>query len=114
QQDSTTDYSSSTTSLAVNPDFSIGASFRLIPNHFSLYAGLGLTLFSFRELTVQGESAGVAVPKTTTRTVDLPSARFASGLTLNFTEAVAMDLMTISSGISADNTKFTLFFTVKR
>jgi hypothetical protein len=115
QEDQTAQLSSSSyTSLTIKPDFSIGGSVHLIPDHFSIHAGLGLVLFSFREVTTESETAGTADPKETTRTIDMPSARFASGITLNFTKAVAMDLMTVSSGLSLDNTKFTLLFTVKR
>jgi hypothetical protein len=108
-----TAYTSSITGFSISPDFSIGASFHLIPDHFSLHAGLGLMLFSYREISTETEIAGTADPKKTEKTMELPSARFAAGLTLNFTEAVAMDLMAITSGISVDATKFTLLLTVK-
>jgi hypothetical protein len=107
------EYDYSITELQLTPDFSVGASFHLIPDHFSLHAGLGLMLFSYQEVTTEAEIAGTAQPKTINKTMNLPSARFAAGLTLNFTETVAMDLMAITSGISIDATKFTLLLTVK-
>jgi hypothetical protein len=108
-----TEYIASVTGMTIRPDFSIGASFHLIPDHFSLHAGLGLMLFSYQENTTEYEIGGTAIPKVTNKIMELPSARFAAGLTLNFTEAVAMDLMAITSGISIDATKFTLLLTVK-
>jgi hypothetical protein len=106
------DYSASITNFSVEPDFSIGASFHLIPDHFSLHAGLGLMLFSFQKTTTEN-SINNADSEETQKTMTLPSARFAAGLTFNFTETVAMDLMAITSGISVDATKFTLLLTVK-
>jgi hypothetical protein len=106
------EHSSSITSFTITPDFSIGASFHLIPDHFSLHAGLGFTLFSFKEVKTERDTGGTTTEETT-KTMNLPSARFAAGLTLNLTEAVAMDLMAITSGISVDATKFTLLLTVK-
>jgi hypothetical protein len=113
QDDGTVEHSASITGFTVTPDFSIGASFHLIPDHFSLHAGLGLKLFSYQEITTEAEIGGTALPKATKKTMDLPSARFAAGLTLNFTEAVAMDLMAVTSGITIDATKFTMLLTVK-
>jgi hypothetical protein len=107
------EYLSSITGFSITPDFSLGASFHLIPDHFSLHAGLGLMLFSYQEVTTEGEISGASTGKVTTKTMNLPSARFAAGLTLNLTESVAMDLMAITSGISTDATKFTLLLTVK-
>jgi hypothetical protein len=97
----------------ITPDFSIGVSFHLIPDHFSLHAGLGLKLFSYREVKTNGTIAGVALPEVTNKAMELPSARFAAGITLNLTEAVAMDLMAVTSGISVDATTVTLLLTVK-
>jgi hypothetical protein len=114
QEDSAgTEYDASIRGLTITPDFSVGASFHLIPDHFSLHAGLGLMLFSYQEITTELEAGGAAIPKVTNKTMELPSARFAVGLTLNFTETVAMDLMAVTSGISVDATKFTLLLTVK-
>jgi hypothetical protein len=108
------EYKYSITGYTITPDFSIGASFHLIPDHFSLHAGLGLMLFSYQERVTEEEINGVDQPKETSKTMGLPSARFAAGLTLNFTETVAMDLMAITSGVpSIDATKFTLLLTVK-
>ncbi|MDR3249107.1 MAG: hypothetical protein LBT39_10020, partial [Treponema sp.] len=111
---SVNEYESTITSFTVTPDFSLGASFHLIPDHFSLHAGLGLTLFSYREVLTKTDVNGTSSPEVTTKTMYLPSARFAAGLTLNLTEAVAMDLMAINSGLEIDATKFTLLLTVKR
>jgi hypothetical protein len=105
--------SSSISAFSITPDFSIGASFHLIPEHFSLHAGLGLMLFSYRQVSTETSVNGTDEPKITEKTMGLPSARFAAGLTLNFTENVAMDLMAITSGITIDATKFTLLLTVK-
>jgi hypothetical protein len=108
------EHSSSITDFSIAPDFSIGASFHLIPDHFSLHAGLGLMLFSFRKVTTESEVNGSSDPEVTQKTMSLPSARFAAGLTLNLTEAVAIDLMAVTSGISIDATKFTLLLTAKK
>jgi hypothetical protein len=111
QEDSSSgNYEFTITRLSIAPDFSIGASFHLIPDHFSLHAGLGLKLFSFQQTKTEDVVSG---DEETKKVIELPSARFAAGLTLNFTEAVAMDLMAVSSGLSVDTTKFTLLLAIK-
>jgi hypothetical protein len=107
------DYDYKVSRFSITPDFSIGASFHLIPDHFSLHAGLGLKLFSFQQTKTEITEDSIALPDVTSKVMELPSARFAAGITLNLTEAVAMDLMAITSGISIDATKFTMLLTVK-
>jgi hypothetical protein len=103
----------SITRLKLTPDFSLGTSFHLIPDHFSLHAGLGLKIFSYEQTKINGDVGGTALDEVTKNAMELPSARFAAGLTLNLTETMAMDLMAITSGITTDATKFTLLLTIK-
>jgi hypothetical protein len=106
------------TRLTITPDLAIGASFHLIPGHFSLHTGIGLNLFSYQETKTEysGSLAGTLTlePEQTVKVIELPSARFAAGLSLNLTEALAVDLMAVTSGLSMDATKFTLLLTVKK
>jgi hypothetical protein len=109
----------SDTVLSVSPDLGLGVSYRLIPDHFALHAGLGIVLFSYREVkteyTLKNIGSGNSVDDThTTRDMYLPSTRLGAGLTLNFTETVAIDLMAIMSGLSFDSTKITALVTVKQ
>jgi hypothetical protein len=113
------EYTSSDTVLSVSPDLGLGVSYRLIPDHFALHAGLGIVLFSYREVkteyTVKDIATGTSSDVTlTTKDMYLPSTRLGAGLTLNFTEAVAIDLMAIMSGLSFDSTKITALITVKQ
>jgi hypothetical protein len=107
--------SSTALTLVMAPDIAFGASFHLIPEHFSLHAGIGVGLFSYEQTVLSGEGlAGNAIPKTTTSKFGLPSARFGGGLTINLTQAVAMDAMVLSSGLDLDSARFNLFLTVKK
>lgn len=113
------EWTSSDTVLAVTPDLGLGVSYRLIPDHFALHAGLGIALFSYREVKTEYTekilATGVSTDNTKTiRDMYLPSTRLGAGLTLNFTEAVAIDLMAIMSGLSFDSTKITALITVKQ
>jgi hypothetical protein len=104
--------------ISVAPDVALGASFHLIPDHFSLHAGIGLQLFSYSHITtnVDTEVAGTttSAPKVTATSLGLPSARFGGGLTVNFTQAVALDAMAFSSGLDFDSTLFNLLLTIKK
>jgi hypothetical protein len=104
----------STLTIGVAPDVALGASFHLIPDHFSLHAGIGIGLFSYANTVVTPEFNGVAGNKTTTSTFGLPSARFGGGLTVNLTQAIALDAMAFASGLDIDSTAFTLLITVKK
>jgi hypothetical protein len=103
-----------TTVLGAAPDLALGASFHLIPDHFSLHAGIGVELFSFSYATSEAEFSGVTVPKKTTTSFGMPHVRFGGGLTVNLTEAVALDAMAFSSGLDFDSTKFNLLLTLKK
>jgi hypothetical protein len=106
--------SDSVMTISGAPDLALGASFHLIPDHFSLHAGLGVQLFSFERSVLTPEAGGVAGDETTTTTFGLPQARFGGGLTVNLTEAIALDAMAFSSGLDYDSTAFTLILTVKK
>jgi hypothetical protein len=115
------EWTSSDTVLSVSPDLGLGVSYRLIPDHFALHAGLGIVLFSYREVkteyTAKNVGSGISADADETRTIRdmyLPSTRLGAGLTLNFTETVAIDLMAIMSGLSFDSTKITALVTVKQ
>jgi hypothetical protein len=113
------EWTNSDTVLSASPDLGLGVSYRLIPDHFALHAGLGIVLFSYREVkteyTVTDIASGASVDDTrTTKDMYLPSTRLGAGLTLNFTETVAIDLMAIMSGLSFDATKITALVTVKQ
>lgn len=101
------------------PDAALGASFHLIPDHFSLHAGIGLQLFSYERSTTNVDTttpAGVtsSADEVITTTFGLPSARFGGGLTINLTQAVALDAMAFSSGLDFDSTLFNLLLTIKK
>jgi opacity protein-like surface antigen len=102
--------------ISVAPDLALGASLHLIPDHFSLHAGFGVGLFSFEQAVVTHETAGISVPgdKETTSKLGLPTARFGGGLTVNLTQALALDAMVFSSGLDFDATKFNLLLTLKK
>jgi hypothetical protein len=101
--------------IAAAPDMAVGASFHLIPDHFSLHAGFGLELFSFQITTSESESAGVSSEKITETRFGMPTARFGGGLTVNLTQALALDAMIFASGLeSFDATKFNLLLTLKK
>jgi hypothetical protein len=105
----------SATTLAISgaPDLALGASFHLIPDHFSLHAGIGVELFSFGYATADTDPAPTNGKNVTTN-FGLPSARFGGGLTVNLTQAVALDAMAFSSGLDLEGTTFNLLLTVKK
>jgi hypothetical protein len=109
-------FSATAVSIDIAPDLALGASFHLIPDHFSLHAGLGLELFSFGVSTIEAESKVWGVSDKTTETrFGMPSARFGGVLTINLTKSVALDAMAFSSGLdSFDATKFNLLLTIKK
>ncbi|MDR1972743.1 MAG: hypothetical protein LBQ46_12585 [Treponema sp.] len=115
-ENDTTGEESTILSISVAPDFALGASLHLIPDHFSLHAGIGVTLFTYEHITINGETTttGVKWDEITETKMGVPSARFAGGLTVNLTQALAVDLMAISSGLDLDTTKYTLLLTVKK
>ncbi|MDR0643220.1 MAG: hypothetical protein LBG07_12280 [Treponema sp.] len=108
--------SSTVLTISAAPDLALGASFHLIPDHFSLHVGIGVQLFSYKRAATTFEvPAGGTVPgKETTSTFSLPSARIGGGLTVNLTQAVALDAMAFSSGLDFDSTKFNLILTIKK
>jgi hypothetical protein len=115
----TEEWTSSDTVFSVSPNLGLGVSYKLIPDHFAIHAGLGIVLFSYREVkteyTQKNQFSGVSVDNTTTvKDMYLPSTKLGAGLTLNFTETVAIDLMAIMSGLSFDSTKITALVTVKQ
>jgi hypothetical protein len=104
------EYVTSDTVFSVTPDFGLGVSYKLIPDHFALHAGLGIVLFSYREVKTEIDGGATR----TVKDMYLPSTKLAAGLTLNFTETVAIDLMAIMSGLTFDSTKITALVTVKQ
>jgi hypothetical protein len=113
-----TKYTTTVMAISVAPDVALGASFHLIPDHFSLHAGIGLQLFSYSHLftNFDTEVAGTttSAPEVTDSSLGLPTARFGGGLTVNFTQAVALDAMAFSSGLDFDSTLFNLLLTIKK
>jgi hypothetical protein len=105
----------SSTVMAIRgaPDLALGASFHLIPDHFSLHAGIGVELFSYG-MSIADADPVLPNGKEVTTTFGLPSARFGGGLTVNLTQAVALDAMAFSSGLDFDSTVFNLLLTVKK
>jgi hypothetical protein len=93
------------------PDLALGASVHLIPGRFSLHGGIGVQLFSYSYSTLKVDSAPSAE---TVTTFDLPSVRLGGGLTLNLTEAAALDIMAFSSGLNLESTVLNLLFRVKK
>jgi hypothetical protein len=103
---------------SVTPELGIGAKFTLWPDHFSMYAGFGIDLFSYNE-TISTRTVtpigGVDEEITnTTRTLDLPTTKLTAGLALNLTSTMALDLLAITSGLDIDTTKLTLLLTLSK
>jgi hypothetical protein len=97
------------------PDLALGASFHLIPGHFSLHAGMGVQLFSHERVVFSGKDAGGnATPTTTVSTFGLPAARLGGGLTVNLTQAMVLDVMAFSSELDFNSTKFNMILTIKK
>jgi hypothetical protein len=114
----------SETALRIVPELGAGVSFRLMPNRFAVHAGFGIELFSYLEKvittkqTITGTGsllpAGTTEGTVTEKTMGLPGAQFAAGFTLNFTAATAMDILAISKNLDVDETRLTVFFTLKK
>jgi hypothetical protein len=108
--------------FSLTPDFSVGASFNLLPEHIAVHGGLGIELFSLVNTitattkTDLAPSADDPEKKTeTVRTIGVPSARLAVGLTVNFTQNTALDLLAVAANVAQiDGTKFTMLFTIKK
>jgi hypothetical protein len=104
--------------LSVTPELGVGTKFTLWPDHFSMYAGFGINLFSYRE-TISARTTtvigGVDTEITDTlRTLDLPTTKITAGLTLNFTTDIVLDLLAITSGLDIDATKLTILLTFNK
>jgi hypothetical protein len=120
-EDSGTKTTTTVMAISVAPDVALGASFHLIPDHFSLHAGIGLQLFSYSHITTNREDEPISgsgpvntADEATATSLGLPTARFGGGLTVNFTQAVALDAMAFSSGLDFDSTLFNLLLTIKK
>ncbi|MDR1352758.1 MAG: hypothetical protein LBK05_05685 [Treponema sp.] len=106
------------TRFSITPTLSLGTSFTLWPDHFSMHAGFGINLFSFSETKLvhtETKAGGPSVETTdTVRVLDLPTTSITAGLTLNLTTDLALDLLAITSGLDVDATKLTILLTFKR
>jgi opacity protein-like surface antigen len=113
--ESTASGSTTTTHISAAPDLALGGSFHLIPDHFSLHAGIGVELFSINISSASSEAGGSSNnDKTVVTRFSLPTARFGGGLTINLTKSLAVDAMAFSSGLDFDTTKFNLLLTIKK
>jgi hypothetical protein len=103
--------------LSITPELGIGAKFMLWPDHFSMYAGFGIELFSYsntvsaRTTTLDGVDTEVT---NTLRILELPATKITAGLTLNFTRDMTLDVLAITSGLDIDATKLTILLTLKK
>jgi hypothetical protein len=115
-------YENEITTYSITPDFSVGASFNLLPEHIAVHGGLGIELFSLENTvttTTKTDLAdGAGDPEEnaqTVRTIGVPAARLAVGLTVNFTRNTALDLLAVAANVAQlDSTKFTMLFTIKK
>ncbi|MDR3334515.1 MAG: hypothetical protein LBT13_06475 [Treponema sp.] len=103
---------STITTFAINPELDVGVSFRFIPEHFAMHAGLGILLYAYDETTTL-LTVGDDTTKQVERNLSMPTLRFGTGLTFNFNVNTAVDVLLISSGLDMDATKFTLLFSMK-
>jgi hypothetical protein len=103
--------------LSVTPELGVGTKFTLWPDHFSMYAGFGIDLFSYSE-TISTRTTTIGGIDTeitdTLRTLDLPTTKIAAGLTLNLTPDTILDLLAITSGLDIDATKLTILLTFNK
>ncbi|MDR2052851.1 MAG: hypothetical protein LBP80_05495 [Treponema sp.] len=103
--------------LSITPKLGIGTKFTLWPDHFTMYAGFGIDIFSYSEIisahttTIGGVDTEIT---NTLRTVDLPTTKITAGLTLNLTPNTALDLLAITSGLDIDETKLTILLTFNK
>jgi hypothetical protein len=98
--------------FTVTPEIAVGLSFKIIPDHIALHAGVGIQLFSYIDEKTEDITKK---NKSSTTTTIMPKTKIAGGLTFNFTSATALDVLAVSSGLNkADNTKFTLLFVMKQ
>ncbi|MDR1411915.1 MAG: hypothetical protein LBI91_06900 [Spirochaetaceae bacterium] len=104
--------------FSITPELSLGTRFTLWPDHFSVHAGFGINLFSFSEKTLartETPAGGVGIETTkTVRVLELPTTSITTGLTLNLTSDLALDVLAITSGLDVDATKLTILLTFKR
>jgi hypothetical protein len=100
------------TDFAINPELDVGVSFRIIPEHFAMHAGLGILLYAYNKTTTL-LTVGDNTTKQEERNLSMPSVRFGTGLTFNFNANAAVDALLISSGLDIDATKFTLLLSMK-
>ncbi|GHT58967.1 hypothetical protein FACS1894109_14030 [Spirochaetia bacterium] len=119
------EYTGMVTALSITPNLDVGAQVNLIPEHFSLYAGLGASIMTFSQSDITDIVTKIS-DKTSTKTVTnnseiewmpSPSPRAAIGLKLNFTANTAIDLLARAEGLdltSIESTKFTALFTMKK
>jgi hypothetical protein len=114
-------YNSVIKNTSIAPDVAVGASFNLYPDHFAMHAGLGIRLFSYSETIIETSTddpalspSGDPVNETTTL-IGVPTVRLAVGLTVNFTQTMALDLLAVAANVtSIDGTKFTMLFSFKK
>jgi hypothetical protein len=100
--------------LGLYPNLGIGLMFAIIPDRFSINAGIGATQTLYRIKTGEIEMTSPAGITTKTPLLEQswgkPLAQFAVGATFNFLKACSLDALFSSNGTSFDNANFVLQF----
>jgi hypothetical protein len=114
-------YETEITNILVKPDLAVGVNFNLLPDHFAVYGGLGIELFSYDQTTTKTDIFDVATgdkvddDSDTVKTIGVPTVRLAFGLKVNFTKNAALDLLAVAANVTQiDATKLTMLFTIKK
>ncbi|MDR1029350.1 MAG: hypothetical protein LBL76_00595 [Treponema sp.] len=107
--------------LIVLPKLGLGLSFKLIPNRFAINVGAGINILKYEKTetveddptTPEGETGTMT---TVSSTLTMPSTNLGAGLSFQFNEHLAGDVLVITSGLGAAVQKpaqFNLLLTMK-
>jgi hypothetical protein len=106
--------------LTVLPKLGLGLSFKLIPNRFAINVGVGINVLKYEKTETVGDDKTTAPIETDTTTVNstltMPSTNLGAGLSFQFNESLAGDVLVITSGLGAavqEPAQFNLLLTMK-
>lgn len=115
RSDGTSSSSSDYLTIRAVPDVAVGGHFKIWPEHFSLYGGLGIELLSLKTVIENSTNSTAGTDTATvTNTTGLPAARLAAGFMFNFTASTAIEVLVFTKNLDIDQTALTLLLTVKK